>query len=256
MVLKYLAILSATVFLIAGCSGRKPEATWTAEEYFRYAKDMYDDEDFFEAINEFTIVILRFPGSTVADSAQFYLASSHFNLEEYIISAAEYSKLINNMPQSPLVPEAQFMLAESYYAMSPRPALDQEYSVKALREFQIFLEDFPRDARREDAERKIYQLREKLAQKQLQNADLYRKMMEFNSSLIYYDIVLEQYYDTEYADDAMLGKAMSYMEMEDYQAAKETLLTFKDKFPKSELLDTVDWYLKRAIARGDEDTEN
>jgi outer membrane protein assembly factor BamD len=256
MVLKYLVIILSTLFLIAGCSGRKPEVTWTAEEYFQYALEMYQDEDYFEAINEFTIVILRYPGSTVADSAQFYLASCHYSLEEFIISAAEFSKLINNMPQSPLVPEAQFMLAESYYAMSPRPALDQEYSVKALREYQIFLEDFPRDPRREDAERKIYLLREKLAEKQLQNADLYRKMMEFNSSIIYYDIVLERYYDTEFADDALLGKALSYMEMEDYEAAKEILLSFKDKFPKSELIDTVDWYLKRAIARVDDDTEN
>ncbi len=253
--IKYLIIFLSTVFLIVGCSGRKPEATWTGEEYFRYALDMYEDENYFEAINEFTIVILRYPGSTVADSAQFYLASCHFNLEEYIISAAEYSKLINNMPQSPLVPEAQFMLAESYYSMSPRPALDQEYSVKALREYQIFLEDFPRDVRREDAERKIFMLREKLAQKQLQNADLYRKMMELNSSIIYYDIVLERYYDTEFADDALFGKALSYMEMEDYQAAKEALTTFKEKFPKSDLMETVDWYLKRAIARADEEPE-
>ena len=142
MVTKKIVFGLTALVLIAGCTGRKPEATWTAEEYFHYAKDMYDDESYFDAVNEFTIVILRFPGSSVADSAQFYLASCHYNLDEYIISAAEYSKLINNMPQSPLVPEAQFMLAESYFAMSPRPALDQEYSIKALREYQIFLDDF------------------------------------------------------------------------------------------------------------------
>lgn len=256
MVTKKIVFGLTALVLIAGCTGRKPEATWTAEEYFHYAKDMYDDESYFDAVNEFTIVILRFPGSSVADSAQFYLASCHYNLDEYIISAAEYSKLINNMPQSPLVPEAQFMLAESYFAMSPRPALDQEYSIKALREYQIFLDDFPRDPRRDEAERKIFLLREKLAKKQLQNADLYRKMMEFKSSLIYYDIVLEQYYDTDFADDALLGKAMSYMEMEDYKSAKETLLTFKDKFPTSDLMDTVDWYLQRVIAKSEEESEN
>ena len=80
--------------------------------------------------------------------------------------------------------------------------------------------------------------------------------MEFKSSLIYYDIVLEQYYDTDFADDALLGKAMSYMEMEDYKSAKETLLTFKDKFPTSDLMDTVDWYLQRVIAKSEEESEN
>ena len=66
------------------------------DTFEEYAKDMYDDENFFEATNEFTIIILRFPGSSVADSAQFYLGMSHYQLEEYIISGAEFSKLINN----------------------------------------------------------------------------------------------------------------------------------------------------------------
>jgi outer membrane protein assembly factor BamD len=235
------------LFILSGCGGRQPAPDWTAEEYYQYAKEKYDDEDYFEAINDLTVVILRYPGSAVADSAQFFLGMCHYNLDEFIISAAEFNKLINNMGRSPLVPDAQFMLAESYYEMSPRAALDQEYSLKALREYQLFLEDYPRHARSADAERKIFELREKQAEKKWNNAELYRKMMEFESSIIYYDLVLEKYYDTEFADDALYGKSQVLVELEDYNQAKEQLLLFKEKFSDSDLLPAVERLLSNVL---------
>lgn len=240
-------LLIAAVF--AGCGGKQPDPNWTAEEYFRYAKEKYDDEDYFEAANDFVVVILRFAGSAIADSAQYYIACSHFYMDEYIISAAEFEKLISRMAQSPLVPDAQFMLAESYYQMSPRAPLDQEFTIKALREFQTFVEEYPLHKQRIDAEKKIAELREKLARKQWLNAELYRKMREFNSSLIYYDVIIEQYYDTDYAEQAVFGKALVYMDMKDFPKAKTQILIFRDKYPDSELKESAEKNLKKITAQ-------
>jgi outer membrane protein assembly factor BamD len=251
-VTKYYFIILLVTSIWLGCSGRSPESSWTAEEYFEYAQELYDDEDYFEAANEFTIIILRYAGSSVADSAQYYLGMSHYQLEEYIISAAEFSKLVNNMPQSPLVPDAQYMLGMSYYEMSPRAALDQEYTKKALRAFQLYLEDFPQHNKRDDVEKKLFELREKLAQKEFLNADLYRKMFRLRSSLIYYDIVLERYYDTSWADDALVGKALVYIELEEWVKAREQLLIFQDKFPDSDLEYIVERSLRKASSNIDD----
>lgn len=251
--IKKVMIFGMAMFFLWACSGKQPQPSWTAEEYFQYAKEKYDDEDYYNAVNDFTVVILRYPGSFVADSSQYLLGMCHFKLEEFIISSAEFSKLINTMSRSPLVPDAQLMLAESYYEMSPRPPLDQEYTLKALREYQIFLEDFPTHKRREEAEKKIFELREKLAEKQWMNAELYRKMREFKSSLIYFDIVLEKYYDTEYADDALLGRATVHMDTEEYDLAREDLTLFKDKFPNSDLLSAAERMLTRAVNRVTDD---
>ena len=251
---KNVLVLILTIIVFAGCTGKQPQSDWTAEEYFRYAKEKYDDEDYFESVRDFTVVILRYAGSAVADSAQFFLACSHFYMDEYIISAAEFSKLINDMPQSPLVSEAQYMLGESYYQMSPRAELDQQYSWNAVKEFQIFLEDYPTSPRREEVEKKIIELREKFANKYYKNAELYRKMRNYNSSIIYYNFVLSNYYDTDFADDAQYGKALSYIELEDFLQAKEELLIFLDKFPDSKLLIQVKEKLKeinRTLAEND-----
>ena len=246
--MKYVLIFITISLVLINCSGRQPDSDWTAEEYYKYAKEKFDDENYFDAVNDFTVVILRFAGSSVADSAQYYLATCHYYLDEYIISAAEYSKLVNTMSESPLVADAQFMLADSYYQLSPRAALDQEYTFKAIREFQIFLEDFPSHPKSEEGERKLFELREKLALKMFDTAELYRRMKEYRSSIIYYDIVLDKYYDSSYADDAQYNKAVTYIEMEDYAQAKSELLIFKDKFPQSDLSTDVNKLLQQIIA--------
>jgi len=117
------------------------------------------------------------------------------------------------------------------------------------------MEDYPRHERHEDGERKIFELREKRAEKQWGNAELYRKMHEYRSSIIYYDIVLEQYYDTAYADRALYGKAQVYMDLEEYENAKEQLLIFKDKFPDSDLMPAAERLLNRAISWSEDNQE-
>ncbi|MBN1408319.1 MAG: outer membrane protein assembly factor BamD [Calditrichaceae bacterium] len=239
---KYLFYLFA-IILFVSCAGNKPQPDWTASQYFKYAKDKFDDEDYYEASNEFTVVVLRYAGSTVADSAQFYLAECHFNMDEYIIAAAEFEKLINYMSRSPLVKEAQYKLAESYYQISPRPALDQNYTEKAMREFQNFIEDYPTHELKESAEKRILECREKLAEKQYKNADNYRKMREFNAAIIYYSIVIDEYYDTSFADDALIGKMKVHKDLKDFESVKADYVKFKELFPQSDLAKEADEFL-------------
>ena len=52
-VTKYYFIIVLMILVGLGCSGRSPEPSWTAEEYFDYAKELYNDEDYFESANEF-----------------------------------------------------------------------------------------------------------------------------------------------------------------------------------------------------------
>ena len=251
--LQKIFIVLLLFILLFGCAGTKPQPDWTASQYFHYAMDLFNDKDYYEAANEFTVIVLRYPGSVVSDSAQFYLAESHFQMDEFIIAAAEYEKLINSMARSPLVPRAQFRLAESYFELSPRPVLDQQYTHKAIREFQTFIEEYPTHPLREEAEKKIAILRAKLAEKKYLSAEIYRKMRKFRAAIIYYDLVLERYYDTEWADDAMYGKILTYMEEEDYNAARLEIYKFQQQFPNSKYLDDVKGYMEELPAEDEQE---
>lgn len=236
---KYL-ILLMVIILIFSCAGNKPRPEWSASQYFQYAKKMFDEEDYYEASNEFTVVVLRYAGSTVADSAQYYLGESHFMMDEFLVAAVEYEKLVNNMSRSPLVPLAQYKLGECYYNLSPRPSLDQKYTEKAIREYQNFIEENPTHRLKAEAEKKIALLRDKLAEKMWINADIYRKMRKYNSAIIYFDQVLEKYYDSQWSDDASVGKIETYVDMENYIVAKKEIEKFTEQFSYSELKKKVD----------------
>ncbi len=242
--LKVVLVFLISVFIIS-CAGNKPKPDWDAAQYFKYAKSLFDDEDYYEASNEFTVVVLRFAGTSVADSAQYYLAESHFYMDEYLIAAVEYEKLINSMSRSPLVPQAQFRLAESYFQQSPRASLDQTYTNKALRAYQLFIEDYPTHELKDKAQKRIATLRDKLAEKAYINAENYRKMREYNAALIYYDQVLDNYYDSSWADDALAGKIETYIEMEKPEQASKELDKFKHQFPENDMQDKLDKLLSK-----------
>ncbi len=228
-------ILSFLLIIIISCAGKGP-----SPDFYKAAKEKYDDEDYFEAVNDFTVVLLRFAGSSIADSAQFYLADSHYKMGEYLIAAVEFEKLVNTMAQSSLVPMAQYKIAESYNKLSPRSSLDQEYTLKSIRYYQIFIEENPTHELKEKAEKKIFNLRNKLAKKEWQNAEIYRKMDEFDAAIIYFDQVLAKYYDTDWADDAQFGKIRTYLNAEDPEKAQMELVKFEQQFPSSELLNEVE----------------
>jgi outer membrane protein assembly factor BamD len=251
-----IVIIGIVALLLFACGGPKPDGTWTSAEYFKYALQMYEDEDYFESVNEFTVITLRYPGSVYSDSAQYYLGMCHFQMDEYIISAAEFNKLIEEMSRSPLVPDAQYMLGESFFQLSPRAELDQGYTMQAIKHFQIFLEDYPTNKSKEEVEKKLLSLREKLAEKEWRNAEIYRKMKKLRASLIYYEIVLNNFYDTDFADDAQFGKGLVYMELEEWQNAKNNFMLFKEKFPDNELIVEVEESLSEIDKlKAEEETE-
>ena len=227
-------ILGILIFsLLLGWGKKVPKETFTADRYFEYAKSLFDREKYLDAITEFTVITLKFSGDPIIDDAQFYLAESHYMNEEYLIAVSEYQKLISDYPESPYVQESFYKIGLSYFNLSQRAELDQEYTLKAMRQFQIFIEAYPESAYREEADKRLYELRSKMARKQLLGGNVYRKMGIYDSAVIYYNILLEKYYDTPSAEPAMFYKSSCLYKMKEYQEALTNLTVFVEKYPRS-----------------------
>ena len=239
-------ILLASFLLTAlACSSSKIKPNMTPEERLEVAKKMLEKGDYLRAKTQFTILVLNYPGTPIADDAQYYLAEAHFGLKEYILAAAEYEKLVRNYPQSPFVDDAEYKMGLCYYELSPHYGLDQKYTVQAIQYFQRFLEDFPNSEYRKDAEKKLMELRTKLAKKEFKNAELYRKLGYYESAVIYYDGVLNNYYDTPYAEKALYRKGECLFKMKKYQEADQVFSVFEERYPQSSLLPDVKHYREK-----------
>jgi outer membrane protein assembly factor BamD len=240
----FLLFLALTI----GCGKKIKTETLGPDEFFEYAKKEFDNGKYLKAITDFTIIVLKFSGDPVVDDAQYYLAESHFKQDEFLIAVSEYQKLINDYPESQYVPLAQFKKGMSYYNLSSRAELDQEYTLKSIKEFQNFLEEYPDHELEKNAEKYIKELRIKLAKKKVIAATTYRKMGIFDSAVIYYDIILEEYYDTPQAIEALYYKGECQFKQKKYSDARVTLSAFIEKYPNHR-------FVQKAKERVEEITE-
>jgi outer membrane protein assembly factor BamD len=218
-----------------GCGSSAPQTTMTPEERFSHAKELFEKGDYLEAINAFTVLTLQSQGSTVAADAQYYLGECRFARGEYELAAFEYSVVKRSYPASPRVPDAQYKLALCYYNKSPKYMLDQQYTRKAIDEFQTFLEYYPAHPMAADADAKIKELNTRLAKKLFETGKLYATMEYYRAALLSLDAVIEKYHDTEYAPLAMLEKADLLISRDRYSEARAEVTRFLDRYPNSVL---------------------
>jgi outer membrane protein assembly factor BamD len=216
------------------CGSSNVTQNLTAEDRFELGKKKFVDGDYLEAVNEFEIVRLQFPGSGVADKAQFFLAECHYKMDEYLLAAEDYQTLKRNMPASSYVPLAQYKIAMCYYSLSPGSSLDQIYTKRAIDEFQAFIEYNPTHEFVHDAEEKIKELNTRLAKKLYDSAELYVKMEYYKAATIYYGYVVEKYHDTKYAEPALLGKVKALIARKRFGEAKPEIEHYLEKYPNSE----------------------
>jgi len=222
--------------LIAGCGSSKTDInTDDPQKAFDIAKRKYDKRDYTDAIDDFSFIKIRFPGTDVSDKVQFYLASSYFYQKEYILAAYEFESFIKNYQLSPLYPDARFMLANTYYELSPKYSLDQQFTKEALTQYLSYIESYPEDKNIPEAEKRIKELRNKLAYKDYWTGELYMKTSNYKAASIYFQTVYDEYIDSDWADDAMVAQADAYINGRRYEDAKKVLDKFNKLFPNSNL---------------------
>lgn len=223
----------AGAFFLNSCSSSNVTQNLSAVERFELGKAKFNNGDYLDAVTEFNIVKLQFSGSSVADSAQYYLAECHFKREEYILAGEEYRSVKRNYPSSPLVPIAQYKTGLCFYMLSPKSLLDQKYTLKAIDEFQAFIEYYPTNESAKYAAEKIQELNSRLAQKDFEAAELYMKLEYYKAATYYYNSVFEKYHDTPYGEPALLGKVKSLVARKHYDEAKPDIDKFLDRYPNS-----------------------
>ncbi len=226
--------------ILGGCSSKEVAVGIPPEDRFERAKGLYDKGDYLEAINEFTVITLQYPGSTVAGDAQFYLGESRYKRGEFLLAAYEFQTLIRNMPASPRVPEAQYRVGLSYYQLAPKSRLDQQYTRRAIDALQAFVEYYPQSEYVADAAAKISELNGRLAKKEYDAARLYATMEYYKAALQYYDLVIDKFHDTEYAPLAYLEKTELLVNRRKFQEARTEIDQFLSKYPNSVLRSRAD----------------
>ena len=231
----YRLILSVVILiLLTGCSVfNNDKIEMTEEERFEKAKILLSNNKFEKAKNEFQIIIQNQKGTSLSLDSYFYLGESFFGLKNYeeAIYHFNYYSMFSNQIEN--VEKAQFMKSKCEFELTLDYKNDQAQTFLAISSIQEFLDNFPYSIYKDDAFKMIEDLREKLAKKYFENGRLYLKIKKFESAMYYFDIVISDYYDTKYSDEAKIAYIFTYLVMKDYDKAVEYFSNNKGTFKYS-----------------------
>ena len=162
----------------------------------------FEEESYDKASQQFNIIVDRASHTDLGDDALFFLAESYFLNKDYDLALVEFEKLVSRMGFSPYIEKSRWRLCETLMLLSPNFYHDQESSKKAISQIQEFLDDFPNSEYSKDADKLINELRTRLAEKNMETGKLYVKLKAYDSAIVSYKIVVNEFYDTKFFNDA------------------------------------------------------
>jgi len=213
--------------LVACGSSGPPLHTVGPNDLFERGMAAYEARKWSEAIRVFERITLEYPTHPRIQEVRFRLADSYFGRKEYLTAASEFVRLATDYPSGSWADDARYKACEAYYRLSPKPALDQEYTRAAIDHCQSLATYFPSSEFAPLAQQKVAELRDKLALKELENAEFYFQRKAYDPAILYLENLLQEYPGTSVVPKALLRLVEIYVRLgydEEAEAAKQRLL--------------------------------
>ncbi len=184
-----LVISLSCILFGSGCKKKQleisPEIASSAENLYRQG-ERYIKKDPERARLYFRQIISSFPQDIYAQQALLAIADSHFQKGDeanMIIAASEYRSFIKEYPHSPSVAYAQYQIGMTFYRKMLGPGRDPQKTYLALEEFKALLTNYPTSEEARDAQEKILECEERLAEHIFQIGKLYCKMRAYGAAV-------------------------------------------------------------------------
>ena len=213
------------------------------EQKYETAFAYYEDKDYYRAIQLFDQLQPFYRGSDKAERIAFYYAYAHYEQRDYILASHYFKQFSRNYPNSTNAEEAAYMSAYCNYLDSPPTSLDQTVTLDAIKDLQLFINQYPKSERVAKANGLIDELRLKLETKAYDIAMLYFKMSDYKASILNFENLIKDFPDTKYRESAMYYIARAYYsyaersidtkKVERYQHTYDAIDNYSSYFPES-----------------------
>jgi outer membrane protein assembly factor BamD len=227
------ACLVSVLFTLAGCGGGLPYPGLQSDEVYNLGLQAFEAEDWDEAIRAFEYALL-IPGFARAPEARVYTARAQFAKERFILARSEFQRVLDRYPGDTVAPHASLGVCESYAAMAPIPQRDQSPTQSAWATCGQVARDYAGTIvglRAAEVQSGMY---DQLAEADYAIGEHYFKRRLWDSAIIYYEEVIEQYPDSEWAPWSLYKMILAFERIgyeQDAQLYRERLL---QSYPESE----------------------
>lgn len=222
-IMKKAFYIICTLVLFASCAStsKHNKLLKSNDQNAKYEAAMkaYEKGDYMHANQLFENLLLYSRGRDMSEKVNLYYAKSLLGSKDYYSAGYQFESFVKWFPYSQYAEEALFQTAYCKYLESPETSLDQTLTKQSINAFQEYIEKYPKSERVAEANKLMDKLREKLIEKDYQNAYNYYKTMQYQAACVSFKNFLNDYPDlTEKREDAMY-----YIVLAGYEFARNSV---------------------------------
>lgn len=171
---RYRLILFFIIPFLAGCGDYNSVMKTSDYEYkYEAGKGYYAEGYYRKAAEAFGQVLAALKGTQYGDECLFLLGMSNYRMGDFEAATQYFKKYYQSYPKGHYVEISRYLCAMSFYNSIPDTRLDQSSTMEAMTEFSNFLEYFPETNLRSQSQEIIFNLQDRLIEKELLSAKLY-----------------------------------------------------------------------------------
>lgn len=166
-------------------------------------KKAFDKGDYLFASKKFNEVEILYPQSIWAPKSILMSSYSYYLGNYYSDAIFELNRFIKTYPQHSNIDYAYFLLATCYYETIVDEKKDLKPLVEARKLFNLIIKEYPNTDFAMDSQFKVNLIEDILASKEIYIARLYQDKEKWIPAINRYQIILENYSQTIYVEEAM-----------------------------------------------------
>ena len=263
---KKVVFMSFATLLMSSCTSEfnKVYKYGDNEAKYEYAKEAFAIGKFMQAQNLLQELVTMKKGSDEAQECLYMLAMSQYCNNDYEAASETFKKYTTSYPRGLYIEPAYFYVGQSLYEGSPEPRRDQSPTNGSITAYQQFMDLFPDSPLRPKAQERLYELTDKLIQKEFLSAQLYYNLgnyfgninsneeSNYTASIITAQNTLKNY---PYCEDFMLLIMKSKFQLAEnsteekridrYRDAEDECYGFINEFPDSKNVSLAEKYIAK-----------
>ena len=256
-IVKKIVLLSVLALFFSCSKYDKLVKSTDLDKKYEAAMKYYDKGNYAKALTLFEELVSVYRGTAKAEGILFYYAYTNYNMGDYILAGYHFKNFSKTYPNSTHSEECAYMTAYCYYLNSSPYTLDQLDTKEAIKEFQSFVNQYPKSLRVASSNEMIDKLRAKLEKKAYEIAKQYYNIGDYKATIYSFKNILNDYPDTPYREELsfFIIKSGYLLAINSIESKKEERLTsainayqsFVDVFPNSSYLKEAESIYESAL---------
>ena len=266
---KILFLLTLVALLTTGCANEFNRVYKTTDYSYKYdyAKECFARGKYTQAVTLLTDLVVVQKGTDNAEECLYMLAMAEYCNKNYQTASEVFKKYFQTYPRGQYAEMALYYVGQSLYMGTPEPRLDQSPTNGSITAYQQFMDLFPDSPLRPKAQERLYELTDKLIQKEFLSAQLYYNLgnyfgninsneeSNYTASIITAQNTLKNYPYCSLREDFMLLIMKSKFQLAEnsteekridrYRDAEDECYGFINEFPDSKNVSLAEKYIAK-----------